>query len=112
LIFMPMLCGIFFSPPVAIQVLLVIGALSYLRPRAARPRHFLALSLAATAIAYGITGLFAFLDQWELVRLRDRFPYESMEDRLPAPHPHVPATSLLEDTEKRLTLLEATMEES
>jgi hypothetical protein len=47
------------------------------------PAFFLMLSLAVTAVAYGIAGYFTLQEEAEYTRLRERFPYESMEDRLP-----------------------------
>jgi hypothetical protein len=65
-----------------------------------------ALSLGATAVAYGIASLFA----WQQYRdLRDQFPYVSMEERLPPPRTHLTA-SFPSAADERLNSLEGTIE--
>jgi hypothetical protein len=71
------------------------------------PRLFLALSLSITALVYGV---FILWGEWEFARLRERFPYESLEERLPTVQPRVTAERLPDSTAERLTLLEDSVE--
>jgi hypothetical protein len=83
--------------------LLVVALLVLLVPRWGR-WLYLPASVTATLVAYGITGHSALEEQREFDRLRERFAFESMEDRLP-PRPPTASRPALADP-ARLTLLE------
>jgi hypothetical protein len=69
----------------------------------------LPVSLAATAVAYGIATCLALETEQEYARLREQFPYESMEERLPPPKLGSPAVSLPEEAARRLAHLEESL---
>lgn len=87
------------SPPLALQSLLLCAAVVVWGSTSRGPSFFLKLSLGATLIAYGLSGILVFQSEREYSRLRAIFPYESMESRLPIPQavpggvPLVPASS-------------------
>jgi hypothetical protein len=99
--------GLLISPPVAIQFILVFPALLVWRWRSSSSKVFLTYSLLATAAAYGVAVCFSLSHLEEFARLRERFPVDSLEDRLPAPRLHSTASPLPVDTANRLTDLEA-----
>jgi hypothetical protein len=93
-----------FFPVVALQaILLVVAARACCWPRR-RPGRFILAALASTLAAYGIFAGFVF---HEISVLRGRFPYVSMEERLPrspgsaAPLPAATADRLA-DLEERI----------
>lgn len=49
------------------------------------PAYFLRLSCGATLIAYAMMGLIVWAQESKYARLRIRYPYESMEARVPSP---------------------------
>lgn len=101
-----------FLPPVAIQVLVVFLAFILWKPTARSPGFFHVLSLSATVVVYGgIYWAFVLPGERKLERLRERFAYESMEERLPAPASRLTATQLTSGAAERLTLLETSVEE-
>lgn len=53
--------------------------------------RFLPLSVAAFAIAYGVAGWHAIEQQAAASRLRAKYPFESMADRVPEPRPDLRA---------------------
>src|SRR5438034_1906292 len=70
--------------PVGIQFVLLAVIMLGWPAKASRPWSFLALSLAATAAAFGIaTCISLATDEREYARLRAQFPYESIAERLP-----------------------------
>ena len=71
-----------------------------------RPALFLRAFVGSTGLAYIVAGGFAFQTEREYVRLRNRYPYESMEGRLPATRPTSPELALPAPTQ-RLARLEA-----
>jgi hypothetical protein len=93
-------------PPVAMQGLLLCGCVILWRLSQRGPSFFLALSGGATVVAYGIAGFWALESQREYARLRDRYPYESMEARLPEPKPDPRQAPLAPDEALRLTRME------
>jgi hypothetical protein len=98
--------GLLFSPPVALEFLLLGVALVACFGLRLGPRHFVPLSGLATLVAFGIPGWFVWGSQQEYSRLRQRFPYESMEQRLPPPGSTSHVDRLPELTDLRLTILE------
>ena len=90
---------------VAIQGILMSAGALFARPD--RPRRFLAISLAATLVAYGIGTLLSVRDFESLKR---RFPLESMEARLPIPAKAEPARLSAESLED-LAVLDANFPE-
>jgi hypothetical protein len=115
--FLPFLCcGLVFVfgpfcltavfPPVVLQVLLLFVAFGVWRVSRRKPLAFLPLSLLATVIAYGVCAGLAYRD---VTRLREKFPYESLEGRLPSPRPGPRDGPLPEVTARRLDRLEETI---
>ncbi|MCI0464417.1 MAG: hypothetical protein L0Z62_46375 [Gemmataceae bacterium] len=84
-----------FLPALALQALLVIGCVIIWGLLRWRPRTLVMLSWAVSVIAYVVVGYAAYQEH---ERLREQFPYMSMEERLPprksqpAPAPLPPAT--------------------
>jgi hypothetical protein len=76
-------------------------------PRGRRSRLFLPLSCAATLAIYGVAGWFAVK---EFHQLRERFPYVSMEERLPPAKLAPTAETLTPAAEKWLASLEDHLE--
>jgi hypothetical protein len=106
---LPFACGMFL-PPVAIQFVLVFVALLIWRRKSSSPTVFLAWSLLATGATYGIAVCLSLLEVQEYARLRERFPYESMEERLPTPRPLGAAASLPNGNAEWLTVLEGSVD--
>ena len=84
----------FSAPPLAITAMLLIVALVIWRMSSRGPSFFRSLSIAATLLALGIVGALAWRSGREYDRLRARYPYESMEVRLPTPKPSSRATPI------------------
>jgi hypothetical protein len=105
--FAPVCLG-FFSPPVALLFLFLLVA--WLVWAAARRRRwlFLPLSGAAAAAAFGIAGWSALEGQQEYDDLREQFPFESMQARVPEPRPTLRG-QLPEPAAQRLTRLEESL---
>jgi hypothetical protein len=97
---------------VAVQFLLLSVALFIWWAGERGLAFFLMLSLAATAAAYGLAACIVLQEQSEYARLRERFPYESMEDRLPKPSSRARLGPLPDSTSGRLTDLEDAMKAS
>jgi hypothetical protein len=74
-------------PAVTLQALLLCVSVIVWRASHRGPSFFLALSCGATLIAYGVSGMAALETERQYARLRLRYPYESMEDRLAVPKP-------------------------
>ena len=102
----PLCVGIFFLPPVALLFVLLLVALGIWHALGRRRYHFPALSCAATAAAFGIIGWYVWDDQTELARLREEFPYQSMEERLPETRPGLRQGPLSDAALKRLSQME------
>ncbi len=73
--------------PVVMQGLLLALVVIAWRASGGSLARFLRLSCGATLAAYGAAGWLAWQQEREYVRLRARYPYESMEARLPALRP-------------------------
>lgn len=82
--------------------LLLAGAIGYAR------QLLVPLSIAAVLIAYGIVGSFAVREHRQREELRTRFPFESIENRLP----HAIPPSSPGDAERLLFLEEAVEKEA
>jgi hypothetical protein len=79
--------GFMFLPAVWLQAaILCAGLLVAARFDGAR-RATLPLSILSVVIAYGVVGYFAVEEQQKYEELRARFPFESMEERLPRAAP-------------------------
>jgi hypothetical protein len=98
-------------PAVALQAVLICVATIIWRATHRGPAFFLLLSCGATTIAYGVSGAMALRYEREYARLRGRYPYESMEGRLPAPRAVPRGTSLPAATVERLSRLEGEIAE-
>ncbi|HEV3164390.1 MAG TPA: hypothetical protein VGZ22_10225 [Isosphaeraceae bacterium] len=94
-------------PTVAFQALLLCGATIAWRATRRGPSFFLPLSCGATLVAYGLSGMMVLESEREYARLRVRYPYESMEGRLPALQAGPGSTPLLPATAQRLSRVEA-----
>jgi hypothetical protein len=108
---LPMFLGIFF-PPVALQFLLVSAAVLFWRWRSGNPWSFLTLSISATVVTYVVVLCLTLPEERTFARLRERFSYESMEERLPTPRSPRRGERLPRETHERLTLLENTVRQS
>jgi hypothetical protein len=86
-------------PLAAIQTFAVAIVAVSCRRLGVRFRNTLILSLAVTILAYGIPGLFAYRAVADLCQ---KYPYESMEARLPTPKPDWAADQLPPVTEEHL----------
>jgi hypothetical protein len=106
----PLFIG-FFLPPVALLSVLLSALLSRSDVRH-RLRLCLPLSCLAVAAAFGVTGCFVWLDQQEYARLRERFRFESMESRVPAPRHSLSHEPLPAGAVQRLDWLEASIGEA
>jgi hypothetical protein len=77
--------SLFFLPPVALEFLLLGTAMIACAALRIRPWYIVPVSGLVTLIAFGIPTWFALEGQREYSRLREKYPYESMEQRLSAP---------------------------
>lgn len=93
-------------PALTVQSVLLAGAVVVWRSSRRSPSFFLPLSCGATLLAYGVSGLLVLGTEREYARLRVRYPYESMEGRLPAPKPATDGAARHPDTIERLARLE------
>jgi hypothetical protein len=93
-------------PPLALQALLLCGATLLWRATHRGYTFFLALSCGATLVAYGLSGIMVLQSERAYARLRARYPYESMEGRVPLPQAVLGGTALLPATTRRLSRLE------
>jgi hypothetical protein len=69
------------STTVSVQAVLICVAALLWRTSNRAPAAFLALSLGATLIAYGVTGLLVLRADHRYAQLRARYPFESVEAR-------------------------------
>jgi hypothetical protein len=74
-----------FLPAVLLQAFGLVFALMVSGIPRRSPRVFGSLSGAATLAAYGVVGWYVWAEQREYASLREDFPYESMEERVPPP---------------------------
>jgi hypothetical protein len=95
-----------FLPPVALLYLFLLVLLLRWDAHSNRRWLFLPLSCVATVVAFGIPGLFVWAGQLEFFHLRRQFPYESMEERVPAPRPAFLGKQFPKATAERLNQLE------
>jgi hypothetical protein len=93
----------FFLTTVAIQAFLLCGAFIVWLAARRGPGFFLALSCGATVVAYAFTGAMVLNSEREYARLRVRYPYESMEGRLPTPQSAPDDVPLLPAAAERLS---------
>jgi hypothetical protein len=96
----------FFLPAVAIQGLLLTLSVVVWDVARRRPHFFLRLSLVATLAAYACAAVLAWQSQQEYARLRSLYPFESMEQRVPAPGREVRNAPLAGAPAQRLNTLE------
>lgn len=99
---------LFMLPPVLLQAVLVCIVALLWGARHGKPRHFLALSCAATLVAFAIPGYFAYR---QTRHLQEEFPYVSMDTRLPTPKKQRLGKSLPAATVDRLNQLEDSVEQ-
>ena len=74
---------LFFSPPVLLQAGLMFALILVLRVPHKNRRLYLPLSCIATVVAYGVASQSVVKEQLQLAQLRQQYPYESLEERLP-----------------------------
>lgn len=97
------MCLMFTMPAVLLQAgLLCVVLLVLFVPQRGR-RLYLPASVFATLVVYSITGWSAYERQREFAKLREEFPVESMEDRLPS-RPPVVRTTAPADTARLMKL--------
>ncbi|MFO0799751.1 MAG: hypothetical protein U0804_19950 [Gemmataceae bacterium] len=77
-------------PVVFLLALLLGAALIAWQVTRHRVHRFLPYSLTALLLAYGFVAWSAWDGYEQMLALRDRYPLESMADRVPAPHPADP----------------------
>jgi hypothetical protein len=99
---------LFMLPPVTLQAVLVCIAALIWRACRLTPRYFLALSCAATVIAFAIPGCFAFRNTRHL---QEAYPYISMDDRLPLPKKQFSFEILPVSTANRLADMESLLDD-
>lgn len=104
-------CLLFFSPPVVLQAVLIGLALPVWRMRKRGAADFLKLSFGATTVAYAVAIIPATQMQAKYSRLRAKYPYESMESRVPTPRNAAPLRPLPQAVAVRLDILENTIGE-
>ena len=100
----------FFLPAVAIQGLLLVVSVVVWGVSRRGPRFFLRLSGAATLAAYACAAGLAWQSEHEYARLRNAYPFESMEQRVPAPKHEARDASLTGLPAQRLDRLEEAVE--
>ena len=98
-------------PAVGIQAFLLFLSLAFWRESRRVPLSFPALSCGATLLAYGVFGVGGLTAELGYARLCARYPYESMEGRLPLPNPVPAGTTLGPDAVERLGRLEGEIPE-
>lgn len=84
-------------------------ALSVWKASRRGPSDFRSLSFGAALIAFGVPAVLAYQNERGYAQLRIRYPFESLEDRLPAPKLSSRESPLAPDTRCRLTRLEETI---
>jgi hypothetical protein len=92
--------------PVGLAFFLLGGALILCAACHWGPRVFLPLSGLVALVVFGWTGWLAWQAQERYDALRARYPFQSMEARVPAPRAISRGTPLAEPSERRLSLLE------
>jgi hypothetical protein len=115
-----LICGVGFSlgpaflaygffPPVAMLFVFLLPCFLIFYVAGRKQWLFLLLSTVATGAAFGISTWSALEEQRAFAQLREKFPYESMENRAPAPRHTIPVEQLPESTAQRLTQQESTL---
>jgi hypothetical protein len=82
--------------------LLTVALISWPKIRS-RVRSFLPLAIGSTVVAYAIAFVIAANHNRKFDDMRERYPYESMEERVPEPSPAAPLTT---DSDAWLTKFE------
>lgn len=95
-------------PPVLWQALLICVVAWIWGRRRGKAWHFLALSCAATAVAFALPGFFAYR---QTKHMQEAFPYISMENRFPPTKKQRPPAALPSHAEHRLTEMETLIED-
>jgi hypothetical protein len=104
---LPLFLGIVL-PAVLLHAVLLLLVACLCSTAGWRPRRFIGLACLASLTAYGFVGAFAYHD---VARLLERFPYVSMEERLPSPKVQS-AGPLAEPVALRLDSLEELIDQS
>jgi len=95
----------FFLPVAILFVLLTV--LICVRPLLVGHRNLaFSLSFGAFLTAFGVGTFYALDDAKDYARLREKYPMESMEQRLPEPRHNIPHFPLPDEATKRLDRLE------
>jgi hypothetical protein len=101
-VLLPFFAGVIL-PALVLQAILLVAVAQLCQSAGWRIRRFVALSCVASLAAYGIVGGIAYK---EVTRFQEKFPYVSMNSRLPAvPRPH-PTQLLAEAAAGHLDTLE------
>ncbi len=107
------ICGVCFTfgpgflPPVGFLFVLLLAVFPYGRHAVKRRQYFPASSLASAVIAFGATTWLAVSSLQNYSHLREEFPYESLESRLPEPPDGRPSPVIPPDTARRLDKFES-----
>lgn len=100
------------SPVVGLQATLTLVAWLGWQFTQRKPKTFLGLTIGATAVAYLVVGVSAWQEQHEYDRLRTKYAYSSMEERVPAPKRSAPLEQLPASSVNNLTNLESRIGDS
>ncbi len=99
-------CGLLVASPTVLGLWALLGfGLLVWQLTSPRGRSFLPYSVTAVLIAYGLAALTAWRDYTRFAELRNRYPFESMADRVPEPRRGDP-TVLTPAAEKTLKQFE------
>jgi hypothetical protein len=108
----PAFAGVLF-PALLLHFVGLVVAILIVREGAVRPaRYALPATLTATVFAYGIGSLFAFSQLGELTRLRERYPFVSLRERLPEARGADAREPLPAAADSRVTALEEQFRDS
>ncbi|WP_020474344.1 hypothetical protein [Zavarzinella formosa] len=95
-----------FAPLVVMQIFIVYPAFYIWRWSSGTPRQFLIISVSVTVLVYGVIGRKGFEKEREWAELRERYPYQSLEARLPTSAMSLNKNKLSDDSENQLEVLE------
>jgi hypothetical protein len=101
------MCLTFFSVAVMAHAMAVVLAVAIWQTLRWRFRYLLLMLLGATAVSYGIMGGLRFQ---EVHRLQQKYPYESMEARIPSPRDIRPVESSNAKSTDEGTFLESDLD--
>lgn len=101
------LCLGFLVPLVSLEALLLILALGVWQRSGRGPEYFRSLSLGSAGLVLAMATVIALRSEWDYERLRARYPYQSMEGRVPLLPVSAVARPPKPEVEDRLERLES-----